>query len=460
MIADIAKGNDVVGVIGYHEDKVQAGKAELLYNGLLADSRKEYIQAFKDVFDLNKGSTEDIIFHPSISLPEGEDLTNEKFVSVALEYMEKMGYKNSPMMIYRHNEEGKKNHVHIVSSKIGFDGKLVSQFNDHFKSMKICRELETKHSLTPTVAVDAKTKRLAELNMERFSIGNALEKHGEAHDTLKPYLKMAKGLDNTALKKLIGEKPYSELSKYMEKNQLIEKPQKKILFEKLDYLLSHSKNKEDFLAKLDKQGLYYRELIMSDSKHMVYGDKSNSLYIKESKLPERFSVQSLNKMDRGETTLQKGDHTKEQQKKYLQRIIPRIVTKSSSLDQMVSNLSMRGIETKVHKNEGGIYGFSFVNNNALQPIEFKASEVDRMFSAKNILAHIQTNEGKSSRVETSFEKNVSTGKESKPNLAKGTPSPNLKPLGNTFGNQANEDPSIKKERKKKEDEDKNEGMSL
>jgi hypothetical protein len=75
-----------------------------------------------------------------------DEVNDEQFTEIAKEYMERMGYKNQPYIVFKHTDIDR-THVHIVSTCVGIDGKKIPDDYDHKRSMAICRDLETKYNL-------------------------------------------------------------------------------------------------------------------------------------------------------------------------------------------------------------------------------------------------------------------------------------------------------------------------
>lgn len=74
-------------------------------------------------------------------------MSDEFMVKLALEYMEKMGIKNTQFIIARHLDK-EHPHCHIVYNRVDNDGKCVSDSFEYYRSNTICKELKKKYSLT------------------------------------------------------------------------------------------------------------------------------------------------------------------------------------------------------------------------------------------------------------------------------------------------------------------------
>ena len=67
-------------------------------------------------------------------------------VKLALEYMEKMGVKNTQFIIVRHLDK-EHPHCHIVYNRVDNEGRCVSDSFEYYRSNAICKELKKKYGL-------------------------------------------------------------------------------------------------------------------------------------------------------------------------------------------------------------------------------------------------------------------------------------------------------------------------
>lgn len=83
----------------------------------------------------------------SFSANDAERLTDDMMIKIANEYLEKMGYGDTQSLIVRQSDR-QHPHLHICITRIGNDGKTISDRNEKYRSMKICRELTERYGLT------------------------------------------------------------------------------------------------------------------------------------------------------------------------------------------------------------------------------------------------------------------------------------------------------------------------
>lgn len=163
MIGSITKGSDFGGCVRYALAVDEPGKeARLLYaEGVLCDTPQDIINGFECQRHLNQ-RVQHWVGHISLSYsPEDSAiLTDDKMVKFALEYMERMGIKNTQFIIARHLDK-EHPHCHIVFNRVDNDGKCVSDSWEYFRSNDICKELKLKYGLTFGKGRDkVKTNRL------------------------------------------------------------------------------------------------------------------------------------------------------------------------------------------------------------------------------------------------------------------------------------------------------------
>lgn len=150
MIGSITKGSSFSGCVEYALALKEKNKeARLLHSeGLLTDMPKDIVDGFECQRHLNS-RVQHWCGHISLSYsPEDSArLPDEAMVKLALEYMEKMGIKNTQFIIVRHLDK-EHPHCHIVYNRVDNDGRCVSDSYEYYRSNAICKELKKKYGLT------------------------------------------------------------------------------------------------------------------------------------------------------------------------------------------------------------------------------------------------------------------------------------------------------------------------
>jgi len=80
--------------------------------------------------------TKKTVFHCSLNPHPDEKLSDERLVQLAKEYMESLGYGKQPYIVFKHNDIARE-HIHIVSLRVDFDGNKINDKYEGRRSKKI-----------------------------------------------------------------------------------------------------------------------------------------------------------------------------------------------------------------------------------------------------------------------------------------------------------------------------------
>lgn len=173
MMAKIVQGRGFKGVLNYVLDK---HKAEVLWAvGLRLSDRNSVVQSFITQSSLNPIAKPVAHISLDFSAQDREKLTNQKMVEIADEYLQKMGYGNTQVLMVRHNDTDHP-HLHMVLNRIDNDGKRISDKNERIRSTKVCKELTVKYGLYFAKGKEnVKEYRLREPDKTKYEIYNAVK---------------------------------------------------------------------------------------------------------------------------------------------------------------------------------------------------------------------------------------------------------------------------------------------
>lgn len=154
MIAKISHGSSLYGVLAYNQIKVDELHADVLFGNRIIEppgdnpyTIEHISRSFGDYLTANR-KTEKPILHISLNPDPKDCVSEEQFIKLAEQYMQRMGFGDQPYIVYRHNDIGRE-HLHIVSVRVDETGRAISDSYEHERSMKVCRELEQQFDLTP-----------------------------------------------------------------------------------------------------------------------------------------------------------------------------------------------------------------------------------------------------------------------------------------------------------------------
>jgi hypothetical protein len=112
-----------------------------------------------------------------LSLSGGETLTEDQWSDVAHFYVDGMGFSDAPWLGVLHRDTDHE-HLHIMASRVSFDGKTVSDANDFRRSEELVRAIEQRYGLrVPPVcnAKGAEGRTIREKKMTAVKDGNVQE---------------------------------------------------------------------------------------------------------------------------------------------------------------------------------------------------------------------------------------------------------------------------------------------
>ncbi len=174
-MAKIVKGSDFKGVVDYILDK-NKGTQVVAHEGLFMENRETIAMSFNVQSQMNNKVAKSV-GHIALSFSKEDEprLTNRVMAGIALEYMERMGIRNTQFFIARHFDK-EHPHVHIAFNRIDNKGKAISDRNDRFHSERICKELTKKYGLHFANGKEqVKVHRLREPDKTRYELYQILK---------------------------------------------------------------------------------------------------------------------------------------------------------------------------------------------------------------------------------------------------------------------------------------------
>ena len=174
-MAKIVQGGCFRGVVNYVLDKKEA--YQLATKGLRTADKNSLISSFITQSRLNPIIKPVANISLDFSAQDREKLTNSKMVEIAQEYMAKMGYGNTQVLMVRHSDRDHP-HLHLILNRIDFNGKRISDQNERLRSTQVCKELTLKYGLyMASEKENVKRHRLREPEATKYRIYDALIKN-------------------------------------------------------------------------------------------------------------------------------------------------------------------------------------------------------------------------------------------------------------------------------------------
>jgi len=349
MVAKINRGSSLYGALIYNQEKVDETTARIIsghrmmtdVTGNVDKIIQQTMLSFENYLLANK-NTEKPILHISLN-PSPEDyLSDKQFAELADDYMNRMGYGDQPYIVYIHEDTGRR-HIHIVSTCVDENGNKISDKYEWNRSMKVCRDLESKYNL----------KNIA--NKESELLEPYLKKVDYSKGNIKTQIaNILKSIKNTYRYQTFGE--YSAMLSCFN----IEAKQVKGEYEEVPFT-----------------GIVYA--ITDDTGKVL------SAPIKSSLIGKSFGYDGLNKRMKHNTKEFKAGKWKP---KIRNEIALAMHGSNGNRQEFINLLKERGIDVVFRENEEGrIYGVTFIDHNSKEVYngsrlgkEFSANQFSRLFT--------------------------------------------------------------------------------
>jgi hypothetical protein len=151
MVAKIASGKNIRGILNYNENKVKESKAECIIANRFTLNLDELTfnlkyNWFKLWINQNQKVKTNAV-HISLNFDPSDKVDKEKLKVIATSYMEKIGFGNQPFLVYQHFDAAHP-HVHIVTTNISEHAERIDLHNiGRNQSEKARKEIESEFQL-------------------------------------------------------------------------------------------------------------------------------------------------------------------------------------------------------------------------------------------------------------------------------------------------------------------------
>ena len=144
----ISRGTGFSGVLAYcfegEEKEIGHGK---LIGGTMAGTSKGRLSSEFRAVSAMRPDIEKPVWHSTLRMPKGEDVSDDRWKAIADDYMVSMGWPDSAQyVVFKHTDE----HIHIVANRVLLDSTVHLGQNENLKNTRVIGELEVRHGLTLT----------------------------------------------------------------------------------------------------------------------------------------------------------------------------------------------------------------------------------------------------------------------------------------------------------------------
>lgn len=344
MVAVIKTGHSIQRILNYNENKVKEGVAECISaSNYPMDAEKlslsHKLNRLLKQAALNENVTRNSV-HVSLNFDPSEKLTQDQLREIADTYMQKIGFREQPYLVYHHLDAGHP-HIHIVSIKVRADGNRIDTQNiGRNQSEKARKEIEIAYDLVQAENMK-KEYELKSAYTQKVQYGKSDSRRAIAN----------------VLDAVVNTYKYTSLP---ELNAVL-----------MQYNVMADRGSESSRV-YQHQGLLYRIL---DKQGNIIGVpiKASSFHNKPTLkyLEERFSL---------------NEGARQSHKARVKNAIDLAFLKQpkQSLQTLVKTIEKEGINTVIRQNvDGIIYGLTYVDHRA--KCVFNGSAIGKPYSAKGIL---------------------------------------------------------------------------
>ncbi|WP_223609349.1 conjugal transfer protein MobB [Chryseobacterium sp. OSA05B] len=323
MIAKIGRGSNLYGALAYNNVKVEQQNGKILLTNRIIETPdgrytvSQLAKSFEPYLAANR-NTDKHTLHISLNPDPKDDVSDERFIQIAEDYMREMGYGEQPYIVFKHTDISR-SHIHIVSVCVDEEGKKISDQFERKKSMNICRDLEQKYGLFPAVGNMDQQKGMM-FNPIDYQAGNIKSQIASVIRHLPKYYRF----------RTLGE--YNALLSL--------------------FNISAETVEGELHGKMERGLLYFS--VNTDGKRLGHSFKA-SLFGKSSGLPalELYCIQCKETLKNSES------------KMHIKAVLAGAMQSTDNENDFRNKLIGQGINTVIRRNDTGLmYGITFIDHHS------------------------------------------------------------------------------------------------
>lgn len=347
MVARIASGKSIRGVLVYNEKKIENAEAQLLMAAgfprpaerLTFKSKLERFEMLTRQNERTKTNT----LHISLNFSRDDSVDDGLLCCIATDYMEAIGFGGQPYLVYRHYDAAHP-HVHIATVNIAEGGQRIETHNiGKYQSEKARKSIEERYGL---IRAEEQKKEMAymlkPIDLERVVYGKS----------------ETKSAISRTVREIVGSYKFASLS---ELNAVLRQFN----------VLANRGNSDSRMY--EKGGLTYH--LLRDN-----GQKAG-IPIKASSIYGSPTLKNLEK---------KFGPNKEARKPYgirIRHLLDKAIAEASDMDDLETRLQQQGIRILLREDAmGNIQGITFIDNGTRSV--FNGSTLGKYYGAEAFLQRV------------------------------------------------------------------------
>lgn len=335
MVAKIASGRSLYGMLAYNMQKVEKREAKVLdvnKIGYPLSGEFQLNECYRDFeYSLPKEyRCKSPFIHISLNPHPDDKLTDDQLTEISREYMDRLGYGEQPYIVFKHGDLARE-HIHIVSLRVDVNGRKINDSFEHRRSKEITNDLEQRYGL---IRAD---------NCKRISPEEVHKAEMNQGDIKKQLASVIRPLLKSYRLQSLGE---------------------------WNALLSLY-NVTSETVKGEHRGQPYTGLI-----YFITDDKGEKLSVpvKSSRIGKSAGFAELSKK------FLKDKDMLIQKKQHICESVVRVMQQHPKKEQFLADLKARGIDAVFRVNEEGrIYGVTFIDH--IEKAAFNGSRLGKNYSA-------------------------------------------------------------------------------
>lgn len=177
----IKRGSGFRGVVSYALENDNGEKLGQVIGGNMSGTTLSELSKEFGVTRKIRPEVKRPVWHNSLRLPEGEKISDEKWVEMGDDYMSRMGFSDKHPRVYVLHDDAKGQHLHIVASRISLSGELYLGKNENLISTRHIQALEKDYQLTITKGPEIVNGKIVMPDLSRPKAGEVgkFERTGE-----------------------------------------------------------------------------------------------------------------------------------------------------------------------------------------------------------------------------------------------------------------------------------------
>ena len=344
MVARIKIGNSLSRGFFYNEHKVKEGVAEFILAGnypISTEKLSEFqrLNVLQKIASLNENAKVNSV-HISLNFDPSEQISQELMKEIAGHYMDKIGFGAQPYLVYQHHDAGHP-HMHILTTKVGLDGKAIRTHNIGKNQSEIARkELEIQFKLVKAEDMKTADYKLKSAYVQQVNYGKTESKRAIA----------------IVLNEVVKNYKFTSI------------PELNAVLNQYNVMADRGTEQS---RTFKNNGLHYKIL----DEH----GKPIGVPIKASLFANKPTLKFLQEQ------FKRNDTARNPYKSRIKNAVDFFFLKHSrpSIEQLIKALEKDGIDTVLRKNDSGIiYGFTYVDHR--NKCVFNGSALGKEYNAKAI----------------------------------------------------------------------------